>query len=64
MASKRPSYTTSEQRSEWMKRNYKKYVVSLRYDTDQDLNDFIEANKDRIGTTQIIREALQMYVKK
>jgi hypothetical protein len=64
MASKKPSYTTYEQRKAWMDKAYKRYNINLRYDTDEDLIDFIEANKDRVGTTQIIREALQMYVKK
>ena len=65
MASKRPSYTTPEQKAEWQKRNYHKYAISLRYDTDQELIDYIEECKDTEGrgTTGIIREALRMYIK-
>ena len=65
MAAKRPSYTTPEQKAEWQKRNYHKYVISLRYDTDQELIDFIEEQKDAEGrgTTGVIREALKAYIK-
>ena len=63
MASKRPSYTTQEQRNAWKQRNYKQYAANLRYDTDQELIDYIEEHKDRDGVTAIIREALEMYVK-
>ena len=64
MASKRPSYTTPEQQAAWQKRNYHKYVISLRFDTDQELIDYIEEHKDAEGkgTTGIIREALRMYI--
>ena len=63
MASKRPSYTTEEQKEAWKKRNYKRYITNLRYDTDQELIDFVEANKEKMGTTNIFRDALEMYVK-
>lgn len=55
--------TSTEVKSRWMAKNYSRYVISLRYDTDQRLIDFIEENKDTVGTTQIIREALEEYVR-
>lgn len=55
--------TSSEVKARWMEKAYRRYSVSFRYDTDQDIIDFIEANKDKVGTTQIIREALELYIK-
>lgn len=54
--------TSSEVKARWMEKAYKKYLVNLRYDTDQDLIDFVEANKDKMGMTQIFREALEEYI--
>jgi len=64
MAAKRPSYTTPEQKAAWQKQNYRKYVISLRYDTDQELIDYLEDIKDidGRGTTGVIREALKAYI--
>ena len=55
--------TSSEVKQRWMEKAYKKYLVSFRYDTDQEIIDFIEANKEKLGTTNIFRDALEMYVK-
>lgn len=54
--------TSSEVKKRWMDKAYHKYAAYFRYDTDQHIIDFIEANKS-IGTTQIFREALEMYMK-
>lgn len=54
--------TSSEVKTRWMDKAYRKYVVSFRYDTDQEIIDFVEANKEKLGTTNIFREALEMYV--
>lgn len=54
--------TSSEVKARWMEKAYKKYLISLRYDTDQDLIDYVEKNKDKVGTTQIFREALAEYI--
>ena len=54
--------TSSEVKMKWMEKAYKKYLISLRYDTDQQLIDFVEANKDKFGTTNIFRDALAMYI--
>ena len=55
--------TSSEVKARWMAKAYKKYIANLRYDTDKELIDFMEANKGSKGTTQIIREALALYIK-
>lgn len=55
--------TSSEVKARWMEKAYKKYLVNLRYDTDQELIDFVEANKEKVGMTQIFREALEMYIR-
>lgn len=54
--------TSSEVKKRWMDKAYHRYAVNFRYDTDQHIIDFIEANKS-IGTTQIFREALELYMK-
>lgn len=56
------TYTSTEVKQRWENKAYKKIVVRLRYDTDAALLDFIDQNKDSIGTTQIFREALEMYM--
>lgn len=57
--------TSSEVKKEWNNANYKRYGVSLRYDTDPELINYLESHKgqDGKGTTQIIREALKQYIK-
>lgn len=56
----RKTTTSSEVKSRWINANYKRYGVSLRYDTDGDLIEYLDAHKgdDGKGTTQIIRQAL------
>ena len=56
--------TSSEVKQRWMAANYKKYVVSLRFDTDSKLIQFIEDNKDTIGTTEIFREGIKALMEK
>ena len=58
----RKTYTSYEVKKRWADKAYKKYVVSFRYDTDQKLIDYIEENKEKLGTTNIIRDAMNMYV--
>ena len=62
MAQKK-SYTTEAQKVAWKKKTYHQYLVNLRYDIDQDLIDYIEANKDARGKTEIFRAALRAYIK-
>lgn len=58
----RKTFTSSEVKSRWNKKTYKAYQVNLRYDEDQRLIDFVEDNKEKYGTTNIFRDALEMYV--
>ncbi len=52
--------TSSEVKNRWKQRNYKQYNVSLRYDTDEDLINFIESEKGTgKNTTEIFREAVK-----
>lgn len=55
----RKTTTSSEVKARWLKDNYKTYRVNLRYDTDQELIDYMEQRKGKEGVTPIIREALQ-----
>lgn len=57
------SYTSSEVKKRWMDANYKSYRANFRYDTDQEIIDYIEANKERFGTTEIFRAAMEMLIK-
>ena len=57
------SYTSNEVKTRWKQKNYKQFAVSLRYDADQELIDFVEKHKDKYGTTNIFRDALEMYIK-
>lgn len=63
---KRKTTTSNEVKTRWMSENYKRYGISLRYDTDGDLISYIEANRDNEskGTTDIFRIALREYIKK
>ena len=54
--------TSTEVKQRWENKAYKKIMVRFRYDTDRHLLDFLDANKDTIGTSQIFREALEMYI--
>ena len=57
------SYTSTEVKNAWKQRNYKQYNVNLKLDTDQEIIDYIEANKERFGTTEIFRAAMEMLIK-
>lgn len=54
--------TSTEVKQRWENKAYKKIMVRFRYDEDAALLDFLDRNKDTIGTTQIFREALEMYI--
>ena len=57
------SYTSSEVKNAWKQRNYKQYNVNLKLDTDKEIIDYIEANKERFGTTEIFRAVMEMLIK-
>ena len=57
--------TSYEVKHRWLKANYQRYNINLRYDTDQDLIDYIEQKKDEGMTiTEVIRDALERIVYK
>ena len=57
------SYTSSEVKTAWKQRNYKRYEINFRLDIDKEIIDYIEANKERFGTTEIFRAAMEMLIK-
>lgn len=57
------SYTSTEVKTAWKQRNYKRYEVNFRLDTDKNIIDYIEANKERFGTTEIFRAAMEELIK-
>ena len=57
------SYTSTEVKTAWKQRNYKRYEVNFRLDTDKDIIDYIESNKERFGTTEIFRAAMEELIK-
>ena len=57
------SYTSTEVKTAWKQRNYKRYEINFRLDTDQEIIDYIEANKERFGTTEIFRAAMEELIK-
>ena len=56
------SYTSTEVKTAWKQRNYKRYEINFRLDTDQEIIDYIEANKERFGTTEIFRAAMELLI--
>ena len=57
------SYTSTEVKTAWKQRNYKRYEINFRLDTDQEIIDYIEAHKERFGTTEIFRAAMEALIK-
>ena len=57
------SYTSSEVKTAWKQRNYKRYEVNFRLDTDREIIDYIEAHKERFGTTEIFRAAMEALIR-
>lgn len=57
------SYTSSEVKNRWNAKTYKRFQVNFRVDTDREIIDYIEANKDRFGTTEIFRAAMEMLIR-
>ena len=55
--------TSTEVKNRWNAKTYRKYAINFRYDTDHKLIDYLEKNKERLGTTNIFREALEDYIK-
>lgn len=59
----RKTTTSSEVKARWIAKNYQRYTLSLRYDEDKQLIDYIEAHKAD-GTTELFRKALKFYAEK
>ena len=57
------THTSTEVKARYNNKTYKRIPIYFRYDSDRELIDFVEANKETIGTSQIFREALEMYIK-
>ena len=57
------SYTSSEVKQRWENKTYKKFLVRFREDADKEIIDYIEANKERFGTTEIFRAAMEELIK-
>ena len=57
------SYTSTEVKQRWENKAYKKFLVRFREDTDKEIIDYIEANKERFGTTEIFRAAMEALIK-
>lgn len=55
--------TSTEVKQRWESKTYTKYLVRFRNDTDRNLVDYLEKNKERMGTSNIFRDALEMYIK-
>ena len=56
------SYTSSEVKQRWENKAYKKFLVRFREDADKEIIDYIEANKERFGTTEIFRAAMELLI--
>lgn len=56
--------TSTEVKQRWESKAYAKYLVRLRHDTDKRLIDYLEKNKERLGTSNIFRDALEEYIRK
>ena len=54
--------TSTAVKQRWESKAYTKYLVRFRNDTDRNLIDYLEKNKERMGTSNIFRDALEMYI--
>ena len=57
------TFTSTEVKRRYNDKTYKRIAVYFRYDEDRDLIQFLEDNKEKLGTTNIFRDALEMYIK-
>lgn len=57
------SYTSSEVKNRWNAKTYKRFQVNFRVDTDKEIIDYIEAHKERFGTTEIFRAAMEALIR-
>ena len=59
IAEKRKTTTSTEVKARWIKNNYKRYQIHLRYDTDAELIRFVDENKEKHGTTELFRMGIE-----
>lgn len=59
----RKTTTSNEVKARWEAANYKKYLVRLRLDTDAELIEFLDSNKETHGTTELFRLGLEKLKK-
>lgn len=53
------THTSTEVKQRWIDKNYKRFVVSFRYDSDKEIIEYIEERKKRGDqTSDIFREAM------
>lgn len=55
----RKTYTSNEVKMRWENKAYKKYMCRFRYDTDQELIDWISDHKDEMGISEMFRQGIQ-----
>lgn len=55
----RKTTTSNKVKMRWESAAYKKFLVRLRVDDDAELIKFVEANKDKHGTTELFRAGLE-----
>ncbi len=61
----RKTHTSTEVKARWNAANYKSFRVNLRYDTDQELIDFVErfkAKNDGMGVSDIFRAGVEVLM--
>ena len=58
----RKTHTSTEVKSRWIKNNYKRYIISFRYDSDNALIEYVEKRKQSDGITDIFREAVEALI--
>lgn len=46
----------------WKKNNIRRVGLNLNKESDKDIIDFLEANRDKFGTANILREALRLLM--
>ncbi len=59
----RKTHTSTEVKQRWNDKTYRRYQAFFRYDTDKDIIDWIENHKEEYGTTNIFRDAVELFIK-
>lgn len=57
----RKTVTSYEVKKRWKDKTYKSYQLNLRWDTDEDLINYIEQSDE--GVSAIVRKALNLLLK-